>query len=71
MMAPFAFPKPMPFPVHPSAPPEDHAQYRQDCGHPTIDDVWLLRNIEQDAKNKQRKKDWSTKIKYWGWEWAP
>jgi hypothetical protein len=44
----------------------DWAKWRTRRGFPTVDDTWMLRDVEQDKRNKQRFDDWATRFKVLG-----
>jgi len=62
------FAPPYPFPGLPDI---AYARWEQLWGHPSVDQVWLLRDHYQDAANETREKSWSTRFKILGAKISP
>ena len=68
MGALFAPPAPpvAPPPPMPHGDPVACAAWRQAHGNPTVDDIWLLREIEQNVRNVYRRRTWETLFRVLG-----
>ena len=66
-MIPFTTPRPLPLiPLLPGASTYEQAYYAQMYGRPTVNQTWLLREVEEIERNRLRYADWATRFRVLG-----